>query len=1141
MNQNHVWRGAPDNMACDGAPEAWRDSRSAIASWTCRALALFWPLVLAAPGLAQSSDELDFFEKRVRPLLIASCSECHGSETQEAGLRLDSREAILQGGEHGPTIVPGATGESLLIQAVRRSGKLEMPPDGKLTDEQVAILEHWVEIGAPWPAGDAPPVDPRAEAQRTHWAFQPITLPTLPSVQDTASVKNPIDAFILSELESRGLKPSPPVDRRTFIRRVTYDLTGLPPTPAEVEAFVNDADPNAYAKLVDRLLASPQYGEQWGRHWLDVARYADTKGYVYAREERFFVHAAAYRDWVVRAFNEDLPYDKFLLLQLAADQVAPNDREALAAMGFLTLGRRFLGVTHDIIDDRIDVVGRGLLGLTVGCARCHDHKYDPIPTQDYYSLYGVFQNCTERLVPIAEPAKRDEAYAAFEAELKKRHQALAEAMAAAREETTATVRRKTTEYLAAQLHLEKYPDENFNQLLSKEDVNPIFVRRWQTYLLKMAKVDDPIFLPWRKFASLSNSDFGERAKEVLREISESSGSKVNPLVAKAFGTPPATMQEVAERYGQVFAKVEQQWREHLAQDGGAQALPDAEAEAIRQVLYSPHSPCAVPDEPIVSIEWYFDITTTEKLWKLQGEVDRWLIQSPQGTAYALALVDREEIQEPRVFRRGNPATKGDVVPRRFLKALSGSDRHPFTHGSGRLEMARAIVAADNPLTARVWVNRIWMHHFGAGMVHTPSDFGLRSEPPTHPHLLDWLASQLISNGWSTKAIHRLIVLSAVYQQQSVGPSDATAIQQALAIDPDNRLLWRMNARRLAFEEWRDTLLAASGELDHTLGGRADELFAGGTDNRRRTLYGLVDRQFLTSAMRTFDFANPDLHTPQRSETTVSQQALFALNHPFVAKRARGFAARLSDIPATDVAGRVRRLYQLAYQREPTESQLQAALAFLTSPSEEAPAVRPETLAWQYGYGKLFEAEGRMDFHPLPYFSGSAWQGGTQWPDATLGWAQLTAAGGHAGNDLEHAVVRRWTAPRAGKVGIKSTATHQVAAGDGIRCWIVSNRQGVLGSATLLNQQQSLDVATLQVEAGDTVDFVVDFYANLNSDQYLWSAEINEIAAVGETVPAAAATSWNSSRDFGGTPPDLLDGWEQFAQVLLLANELMFVD
>jgi hypothetical protein len=350
----------------------------------------------------------------------------------------------------------------------------------------------------------------------------------------------------------------------------------------------------------------------------------------------------------------------------------------------------------------------------------------------------------------------------------------------------------------------------------------------------------------------------------------------------------------------------------------------------------------------------------------------------------------------------------------------------------------------------------------------------------------------------------------------------------------------MNVRRLSFEEWRDTLLAVSGELDATMGGRAAELFAAGSDNRRRTLYGLVDRQFLTTAMRTFDFANPDLHAPQRSETTVSQQALFAMNHPFVANRSRGLAARIGGIPPADLLGRVRQLYRLAYQRAPSESQENAALEFVTSPPEKAPPSRPELLAWQYGYGTLFEAEGRIDFHPLPYFNGNAWQGGPQWPDAALGWVQLTANGGHAGNDLQHAAVRRWTAPRAGNVNIKSTASHQVAAGDGIRCWVVAARHGVLASAVLLNRQHALDVATLRVEAGDTIDFVVDFNVNLNSDQFLWPVEISEIATKDAPIAGSAAI-WNSSRDFGNAPLQLLDTWEQFAQVLLLANELMFVD
>ena len=898
------------------------------------------------PAVPPAASDLDFFERHVRPLLLTKCGECHGPDTQEADLRLDSREVLLKGGASGAAIVPGDPEKSLLIQAVRRTGDLQMPPEAELTAEQVAVLEHWVKRGALWTTGDAKSVDQRERARHNHWAFQPVGKPSLPAVRNAAWCRTPIDHFVAAELESHGLAPSPPADRRTLIRRVTYDLTGLPPTLEEVERFVADSDPEAYAKLVERLLASPHYGEHWARHWLDVARYSDTKGYVYEREERFFVHAPVYRDWVVRAFNEDLPYDRFLLLQLAADQVAPDDRAAWAAMGYLTIGRRFLGVTHDIIDDQIDAVSRGMLGLTVACARCHDHKYDPIPTEDYYSLYGVFRNCKETIIPIGESTATGEALVAFEKELKKRQEAFYSAMKSSREEAAARVRKRVGEYLLAQLELQKYPEENFNQILTAGDIIPAFVRRWQAYLETTADAADSIFVPWHAFQRLPEEEFSQLAADVTHGFIQAGRDEINPLVLQAFREPPQSMDDVAERYAKVFAEIDRQCEVRRGEQPCAE-LPDRAAEAIRQVLYGPNSPCEVPDEGIVSTEMYFDTATIEKLWKLQGEVDRWLIQSPEAPPYAVGLVDRDSLLEPRVFRRGNPATKGDRVPRQFLEVLIRENRKPFSQGSGRLEMAQAIVAPENPLTARVWVNRIWMHHFGEGLVHTPSDFGLRSEAPSHPELLDWLARELTSNGWSTKALHRLIVLSATYQQCSGQSADPDELQRAEEVGPENRLLWRMNPGRLTFEEWRDTLLAVTGELDQRIGGRAAALFPENAENLRRTLYGLVDRQFLASAFRTFDFANPDLHIPQRSETIVSQQALFAMNHPFVANRARALVAILNARGKTDATERVRVLYRLVYQRNPTDEQLQAALDFVALAAAETLANQLETLnAWE---------------------------------------------------------------------------------------------------------------------------------------------------------------------------------------------------
>lgn len=1091
------------------------------------------------PALTAASRAGDFFEQHIRPLLIAKCAECHGASKQESELRLDSREAILRGGMSGPAVVPGDVEQSLLVRAVRRSGDLDMPPDDALSPDEVASLEHWVQVGAPWPTDDVVPTDRRKDAKATHWAFQPIAQHTPPTVRDAAWCRTPIDAFVLAKLESHGLVSAPPTDRRTLIRRVTYDLTGLPPTPEEVQQFVGDTDPEAYARLVDRLLASPHYGEHWARHWLDVARYSDTKGYVYAREERFFVHAPTYRDWVVRALNDDVPYDRFLLLQLAADQVAPDDRSSLAALGFLTIGRRFLGVTHDIIDDQIDAVSRGVLGLTVACARCHDHKYDPIPTEDYYSLYGVFRNCTQRMVPIGEATATGDARAAFETELKKRQQTLDTALATARTDAACRVRERIIDYLHAQLELDKYPEENFNQILTPDDIIPASVRRWQGYLEAIADVDDPIFAPWHRFARLSEPGFSTQAVVVTQQIAAELHDVVNPLVLQAFREPPTSMRDVVQRYGELLHDTDVQWRE-LHERQKAEQLPDSAAEALRQVLYSAQSPCVVPDEEIVSIEMYFDTGTIENLWKLQGEVDRWIIQSPAAPAYACAIVDRAEIGPQRVFKRGNPAAKGQPVPRQWLEVLAGPDRQPFQHGSGRLELAQAIVSPDNPLTARVWVNRVWLHHFGHGLVQSPSDFGLRSQTPSHPELLDYLARELMAHGWSTKWLHRQIVLSATYQQQSAGPAGPAARQSGSEIDAENRLLWRMNDHRLTFEEWRDTLLAASGELDRRLGGRAEPLFTAQPENLRRTLYGLVDRQFLDSALRMFDFANPDLHIPQRSDTTVPQQALFAMNHPFVAGRARAVAARLDA--AAPPPERIRQLYQIVYQRDPTEAQRQAALAYLALPSDSPPSVRPETLAWQYGYGQFVEEQRRVEFQALPYFTSSAWQGGPKLPDDSLGWVQLTAEGGHAGNDVAHAAVRRWTAPHSGAVRVHSSARHEVTAGDGVRCRLVSSRHGLLQAATIHNRQQTFDVERLEVEAGDTLDFVVDLHADLTSDQFVWQAEIQDIAApASATASAAPGQVWNSSRDFAGKPPDYLDVWSRLAQVLLISNELKFVD
>lgn len=1099
-------------------------------------------------GPRASSVQVDFFETSVRPLLIAECGQCHGEKKQWGGLRLDSRAGLLKGGDSGPAITPGDPEKSLLISAVRRIGDYEMPPEKPLGREQVAVLERWIAMGAPWPESQSSIAIDHQARQRTHWAFQPLSHPVPPVTANPAWCRNPIDQFILSQLQQKELGPAPQADRRTLIRRMTYDLTGLPPSPEEVQQFVADPDPDALLKLIDRLLDSPRYGEHWGRKWLDLARYADTKGYTYAHEQRRFVHSAAYRDWVVNAFNRDLPYDRFLLLQISADQdeaAAPAD---LAAMGFLTLGRRFLGNEHDIIDDRIDVLGRTTMGLTLGCARCHDHKFDPIPIDDYYSLYGVFQNSLERLQRAAPPPV--DAATPFETELRSRQTKLNEEMRKKRELVSQRMRSRITDYLLAALHPEDYPNIPFSQILAVDDLFPSYVDRLHTHVWQAGLNRDPVFAAWHRFATLKKDVFAGQAPRIAEELQQAAATEVSPLIARLFVKPPSSMEEVARRHGELFTQIDTEWRALVDKSRESGELlptrfPADDRELLRQFLYGPNSPCDLPDEGLSLLSPYL-ATRSEltELWPLRNAIDDWLLKSPEAPAFSVTLVDRDHPEPARIFRRGNPMNRGDLVPRRFPQVVAGPDGPPFAHGSGRRELALGIVSPENPLTARVWVNRIWQHHFGTGIVPTPSDFGTRAPLPTHLALLDWLADQLIESGWSTKAIHRQILLSSTYQQQASGPEDLALRVRAAEVDPENQWHWRMNLHRLTFEEMRDSMLAVTGELDLTSGGPGRPLFDHSDRHRRRTLYGDVDRQFLPAVYRVFDFANPDLHLPARSETIVPQQALFALNHPFVAARATHLTHRFNTDPAATPETRLYQLYASLYQRAPTPVERQAALDFvLSAESEPQPVATPEQLAWQYGYGSVNDAgTGTQTFQPLPFFNGTAWQGGTAWPDAALGWAQLTAEGGHPGNDHQHAVIRRWTAPRAMSVSIDSVARHEVPAGNGIRCWILSSRSGLLQQFTLHHSSQSTKLETVFVQAGETLDFVVDIYGNLNSDQYLWSIRIQErpepmTAGDVQTTPS----TWDSRRDFLGPATPKLSAWAQLTQVLLLSNEFLFID
>jgi hypothetical protein len=882
------------------------------------------------PGPMPSPEQVEFFGAKVRPVLAGSCQSCHGAKKQSSGLRLDSREALIQGDENGPAVVPGDPDKSLLIQAVRRThDDIKMPPKGRLPADAVDALASWVKAGAPWPkppeGGTGKTAAASDDPSATHWAFRPVKPVSVPSVSGRGRVRSPVDAFILARLEKEGLSPSPEADRRTLIRRVTFDLTGLPPTPEEVEAFLRDDAPDAYERLVDRLLASPRYGERWGRHWLDVARYADTKGYVF-QEERRYPFAYTYRDYVIRAFNADTPFDRFVVEQLAADRLAGapgHEPRSLAALGFVTLGRRFLNSQPDIIDDRIDVVCRGLMGLTVACARCHDHKFDPIPTDDYYSLYGVFASSVEPAdlpeipAPVPEDLARD-----FRAKVAEKQKALDAFVAARRTEIEDDLRAHLGAYLRAAVDLDlnarnpKLDDRARADKLAPGRLRGVIVR-WKNALDNTRGQPNPVLGPWHAFAALPADGFAARAADLAKTfLSDSGGSNpVNPVLARSFAeNPPRSLGDVAERYGTLLAEAAGRWRE--AEQAGARALPQAEWDALRAVVtYT--GPLAVNAETLPRM---LDRAERNQYNKLNSAVASIKATHPGSPPRAMALADAPRPVEPRVFLRGNPNRPGKPVPRQFLKVIAGPGRKPFGEGSGRLELARAIASADNPLTARVFVNRVWLQHFGKGLVATPSDFGLRSEPPTHPELLDWLADDFVRHGWSVKHLHRRVLLSAAYRQQSLNRPEC------LARDPENRLVWKFNRRRLEFEAVRDALLAASGSLDPTMGGRAVPIFEAPFPPRR-TVYGFIDRQNLEGTYRTFDFASPDASSPRRFVTTVPQQALFQMNSPFVTDQARRLAAR-PDLNESSPGEHVGQFYRLLFGREPDDRERSLGVAFV---------------------------------------------------------------------------------------------------------------------------------------------------------------------------------------------------------------------
>ncbi len=890
-------------------------------------------LILLSLPTIRAADEQRDFESKVRPILVARCQSCHGAKKQESNLRLDTKAGFKKGGDNGAVIDSKQLDQSELLLAIRRESGRKMPPDKPLPAEELDVLAEWIRRGAFWPDDAAAPT---TDTAARHWAFQPITAPPVPRLPTDDWSSTSLDRFVLAKLRAAGLSPSPSADKRTLLRRVSFDLIGLPPTPDELEDFLADDRPDAFEKVVDRLLSSPHYGERWGRHWLDVARYADTKGYVFF-EEKKFPWAWTYRDYVIRSFNDDLPFDRFVIEQLAADQLElGDDKRPLTAMGFLTLGGRFMNNLHDVLDDRIDVVSRGLLGLTATCARCHDHKFDPIPQADYYSLYGVFRSSIEpALPPEFLPPPQTEEYTKFSTEMAARQKKLTDFVAGKHSALVTSARTRATEYLlAAQAQTEKPPTDDFMLLADTNDINPTMTLRWQVALEAARKKPHPVWQPWTEFAALPADQFAAKAAEVCDHLKSgrepmADGRKplsvsCNPLVlASVCEPPPKSLADVATRYGELLKRVDAKW-----QQSKPTPLPDPHEEEIRRVLYGPDAP---PDVPL-AMGWGFlslfpDRPTQGEYQKLIKELEQWSMTTAGAPARAMVLVDDAMPFDPQIFLRGNPNRLGAQVPRQPL-AITTSDRKPFASGSGRLELARSIVDPRNPLTARVFVNRVWMHHFGTGLVTTPSDFGLRSDPPSHPELLDWLAANFVKSGWSVKWLHRQILLSATWRSSSQSGMGLppSAIGQQPSADPDNRWLSHANRRRLEWESLRDSLLLVSGELNRRVGGESVELLGG--FNPRRTLYGTLDRLDVPNLLTTFDFPTPAATNPQRDSTTVAPQALFLMNGELSYEAARRLQFRPEVVAAVDPPSRVSQLFLICFQRTPTDAEQQAAREFL---------------------------------------------------------------------------------------------------------------------------------------------------------------------------------------------------------------------
>lgn len=888
---------------------------------------------------------VEYFEKHVRPLLINHCYDCHSGDEDNGGLRVDSGPALLRGGDSGPALVPGKPDKSLLLEVMRYTNfDLQMPPQNKLPQRDLDIIEKWIAMGAPDPrteeaeSSGPKPVGMSLAEGKDFWSFKPLANAQPPEVQQTDWVRNPIDQFVLAQLEPKNLQPAPPADKRTLLRRVTYDLIGLPPTPEEMAEFLADESPEAYEKVIERLLASPQYGVRWGRHWLDVARYADSNG---LDENLAFGNAWRYRDYVIDAFNKDKPFNRFLVEQMAGDLLPEPSREALTATGYLALGARVLAepdrekLEMDTIDEQLDSLGKTFLGMTFGCVRCHDHKFDPISHKDYYALAAIFKSTrsfadsnTGAIKHWFEHSFADEEEQERLKEIDKQIAEKNRAASAYKSQATSALVTKTqglaTEYLqaAAQVH----PQDSLNEVAEIAEplgLHPRVLHHCRLHL--HYHQDDPFFAPWHELAAEGN------------------------LVG------------IEQHYRPLFQQAETAWAEARKADPKITKLEDEELEQARLVLHDRSGLLAIPAKP----EFAFDDETLAEYYRLMEEA-RLFESAAEDLAAAMGVSDGDIHPELPLHIRGSHRNLGEPVAREFPAVMRISEVRPVlpAKSSGRLELAEWMASTQHPLTARVYVNRLWRWHFGQGIVNTPDNFGVLGDRPSHPELLDWLARTFMEQGWSTKEMHRLIMTSATYRMASQHPEESTLVE----LDPENRLFWKFPLRRLEAEALRDAILAVSGRIDLSLGGKSVPLrnrqfvFNHTSvdhtkyDSVRRAAYLPVIRNNLYTFFEQFDFPDPTMPTGDRQTTVVAPQALLLMNGELALASADAWAKQLLSLEMDD-QDRLRKAYEQALGRPPEEHEIQRALTYISewtsAAMERQTPSSPELAAWSLFCQSLF--------------------------------------------------------------------------------------------------------------------------------------------------------------------------------------------